>query len=270
MKNSLIEKFDSIINSVANNTPLVHCLTNNISINQAANVVLMTGANPIMAEHPKEVYDITKSASALTVNLGNISDSKLKAIMVSGQSAVDNNIPSIIDVVGVACSGLRLGFAKRYIEEFKPRIIKGNISEIKAICGLKTDSVGVDAGEKDLSADVNCVKELAIELAKKTNAVVFITGKTDVIADSEKAVCINNGVKELSRVTGTGCMLTTLTGAYLTTGYVFEAAVLSAVVMGVSGELADSKKGLATFQLDLLDKISTVNIKTLEKMMKID
>ena len=122
---------ESLLHSIRKNEPLIHCITNPISINDCANAVLATGAKPVMAEHPLEVAHITSMASVLAVNLGNITDARMESIMISGRQAEELNIPSIIDSVGVTCSDIRLKLAKEYIDMCRPAVIKGNISEIK-------------------------------------------------------------------------------------------------------------------------------------------
>ena len=129
----MLEKMKKAKEAVISQAPLIHCITNPISINDCANVVLALGAKPIMAEHPKEVHEITALAKALAVNLGNITDARAESIFISGGVAKNAQIPCVIDVVGVACSALRMELAQRFIRECAPCVIKGNLSEIKAL-----------------------------------------------------------------------------------------------------------------------------------------
>ena len=205
----MINDLLKIRHEILDNAPLVHCLTNHITINDCANVILEVGGKPIMAEHHAEVEEITAVANSLVINLGNITDERMTSMMLSGNGAKIKNIPSIIDVVGVGCSKLRLNFAKIFSEECFPAVIKGNMSEIKALAGISQNARGIDAGEQDiitqdnLSVSVNIAKMLS----KKTNSVVVITGKTDIIAQDEKVCILKNGCEMLSKITGTGCML---------------------------------------------------------------
>ena len=128
----MLEKMKKAKEAVISQAPLIHCITNPISINDCANVVLALGAKPIMAEHPKEVHEITALAKALAVNLGNITDARAESIFISGGVAKNAQIPCVIDVVGAACSALRMELAQRFIRECAPCVIKGNLSEIKA------------------------------------------------------------------------------------------------------------------------------------------
>ena len=141
--------FNEIVNSVREKKPLVHCITNPISINQCANAVLAVGAKPIMAEHPKEVEEITNVADALVLNLGNITDARMESMLISAKTASENNIPFVVDAVGISCSALRRDYIKRIIK-YKPKVIKGNYSEIKALYDSEYKSAGVDADFEDI------------------------------------------------------------------------------------------------------------------------
>ena len=143
MENYIL-KLLKIKDSVRTAAPLVHCITNPISINDCANAVLALGAKPIMAEHPLETADIAASAEALCVNLGNITDVRLEGITAAAQSANKNNVPIIIDAVGVTCSSLRKRFCLDFINKFKPDIIKGNAAEIKALAGESFAAKGIN------------------------------------------------------------------------------------------------------------------------------
>lgn len=273
-----IVKVENIINSIRSNAPLIHCITNPISINDCANAVLAVGAKPIMAEHPKEVAKITSMASVLAVNLGNITDARINSIMISGKTSLENNIPSVIDAVGVTCSDIRLELAKEYINVCRPAVIKGNISEIKVLNGLSSDAAGIDVSDKDTFSSDNEVKmkytgELVKELAKKTNSVVVATGVVDTISDGSEVYYIKNGCEMMSSITGTGCMLNVLIASYISAGKytdtkILDNAICATALLGIAGERArdytlKNNAGLGTFHVRLLDEISLINAKTL-------
>ena len=273
-----IVKVENIINSIRSNAPLIHCITNPISINDCANAVLAVGAKPIMAEHPKEVAKITSMASVLAVNLGNITDARINSIMISGKTSLENNIPSVIDAVGVTCSDIRLELAKEYINLCRPAVIKGNISEIKVLNGLSSDAAGIDVSDKDTFSSDNEVKmkytgELVKELAKKTNSVVVATGVVDTISDGCEVYYIQNGCEMMSSITGTGCMLNVLIASYISAGKytdtkILDNAICATALLGIAGERArdytlKNNSGLGTFHVRLLDEISLINAKTL-------
>jgi hydroxyethylthiazole kinase len=273
-----IVKVENIINSIRSNAPLIHCITNPISINDCANAVLAVGAKPIMAEHPKEVAKITSMASVLAINLGNITDARINSIMISGKTSLENNIPSVIDAVGVTCSDIRLELAKEYINVCRPAVIKGNISEIKVLNGLSSDAAGIDVSDKDTFSSDNEVKmkytgELVKELAKKTNSVVVATGVVDTISDGCEVYYIQNGCEMMSSITGTGCMLNVLIASYISAGKytdtkILDNAICATALLGIAGERArdytlKNNAGLGTFHVRLLDEISLINAKTL-------
>lgn len=250
----MLEQLTALHNEIKGKKPLVHCLTNHITINDCANILLALGGKPIMAEHPSEVRDITISADALAVNLGNISDLRMKAMLISGRTARKEGIPIAIDMTGIAASSFRLDFAVKFIRDIKPQLIKGNISEIKALfTGVSTER-GVDASTEDKEMNPLEIAKLAFSLAQEYDAVILVSGEIDVVADKEKAVCLQNGDKLLAAVTGTGCMQTVLTAACISGGDVFTGAVLGATLLAVSGEIAaQTAGGPASFRTGLFD-----------------
>ncbi len=223
---------------IRHDKPLIHCITNHISINDCANAVLASGAKPIMAEHPKEVAEITKMSEALAVNLGNISDSRMKSIMISGEIAKEYKIPSVIDVVGVACSKLRLDFAREYIDKYNPSVIKGNEAEIRALCGFDFCTKGVDSQSESSDNELTFLCQKASEMFCST---VLISGKTDCVSDGNKTALVKNGSYLMPYVTGTGCIMNVICAVLLSKNEPFASAVNSAVLMGLAGEKAEEK-----------------------------
>lgn len=250
--------------------PLIHCITNHISINDCANVVLAVGAKPIMAEHPAEVSEITASAKALAVNLGNINDTRMESILLSGKRALEKNIPSIIDIVGVACSPLRLDFAKKFILECHPSVIKGNMSELKALCGMESSAKGIDVGEKDAVTNDTIIANITMltSLSSKTGSVVAATGIVDIITNGTDTYLIENGCEMLSMITGTGCMLNVLAAAFISNKNIIGGTVLATALMGICGELSQNENGTGTFRTTLLDSIFSLSDYKLEEKIK--
>lgn len=252
-----------MISTLKTTNPLIHCITNPISINQCANTVLAVGARPVMAEHPDEVADITKTAKSLVLNLGNITDSRIKSSSISANTAKENNIPFVIDIVGTSCSRLRRDFAKELI--FKsPAIIKGNYSEINALYDTSYSSAGVDAEKLDISV----INKAAVNLARKHNTIIIASGKTDIVTDGIALIHVNNGTAQLSSVTGTGCMLGMLCGCFLSVSQDINAAVKACEVMGICGELAQTPVGSGSFMQNLLDRLSLINDNDIQKYSK--
>ncbi|WP_378956843.1 hydroxyethylthiazole kinase [Pelosinus sp. sgz500959] len=250
--------------------PLIHCITNHISINDCANVVLAVGAKPIMAEHPAEVSQITTFSQALAVNLGNINDTRMKSIMLSGKAALEKDIPSIIDIVGVGCSTLRLDFAKNFILECHPSVIKGNMSELKALYGMESSAKGIDVGEKDSITNDTMLTSIAMlkSLSLQTDSVVAATGVIDIITNGTDTYLIENGCEMLSMVTGTGCMLNVLTAAFISNKNIIGGTILAVALMGICGELSTNRKGTGTFRTKLLDSIFSLSDYNLKKKIR--
>lgn len=266
------DKLLQIRKQVAQNDYLIHCITNHISINDCANIILAVGAKPIMAEHSEEVAEITKASNALGVNLGNISDERMKSIMISGNTAYKNKVPSVIDLVGVGCSKLRLEFSKQFIKDCKPAVIKGNMSEIKALCGINNNTKGIDVNKSDIVSDKNLDKsiQLALKCSNDTNSVIAITGEIDIIAYKDKAYLIYNGHKMLSETTGTGCMLNALIAAYISSNNILNSTILATLVLDISGELSSNCKGIGSFKIELFDNIYNLTDDIILQKLKLE
>ena len=234
----MIKKLENLKEQNRLTKPLIHCITNPISIHDCANIVLASGARPIMAEHPLEVAEITSTAQVLALNLGNITDARMEAMPIALKTAVQKEIPVLLDLVGTACSTLRKNFAKELLEIHVPSVLKGNMSELLAMIEEESHAVGIDAGEKD-----------------EWNTVFLITGKEDMIVSKDECFFVQNGSPAMANITGTGCMLGMVCASYLASASnAFNAALTSTVEFGIAGELA-AKKTTApgSFQVQLLD-----------------
>ncbi len=266
----LISNLLQIKQSVKTKKPLIHCITNPISINDCANMVLAVGAKPIMAEHPLEVSEITIVSKALGVNLGNITDIRMKSMLVSGKTAYENKIPHVIDLVGVGCSKLRLEYAKKYISQCHPNVIKGNMSEIKAIYGIKSNSKGIDVGVSDVVTDKNIDETIQMlkKLSIKTNSVVVATGVVDIITNGNDTYLINNGCEMLSMITGTGCMVNALIASYISSKNILEGTILAVALMGICGELSQDVKGTGSFRNQLIDNMFSISDDIIRKNLR--
>ena len=258
-------EINDIIERVREKSPLIHSITNPISINQCANALLAIGARPIMAEHPKEVHEITETADALYLNLGNITDARMESMMISIKTAKEKGIPVTLDLVGIACSALRKNFVQQLIKTHVPTIIKGNYSEIAALYDSGYTSAGVDA---DGALTTESIANLAAKLSEKLNTVVLASGKTDVICGDGRVLYVRNGTPQLSRVTGTGCILGALCACFATVGDSLEAATAACAVLGISGEWAETDRGGGTFMVNLIDNLTTLSRKQIEKYFR--
>lgn len=239
--------------------PLIHAITNPIAINMVANAILALGAKAICASHPDEVEEIVSLSKALSLNLGNITDERMVAIDKAALAARDKKIPVIIDLVGVGASTLRYEFAKNLLETYKFAIIKGNSSEIRALALGKSKAKGIDVGDEDKITDYNFnqIARQARKLCQKYQTKVLITGVKDLIISEDSYIIASNGVENLSKITGTGCMLTAIISSFMAVTSPVEAGLLGLLLMGVSGELANTDR-LYTFFVNLMDEIATI------------
>ena len=236
----MTDKILKIKASVKNKKPLIHCITNPISINQCANAILSLGARPIMAEHPGEVLKITFESDALMLNVGNITDARMESIAISLKAANEKGIPALLDAVGVACSTLRREYVLSLLKKHTLSVIKGNYSEIKALYDEEYTSGGVDA-DSSISGDE--ITKTVTYLAKKYNAVIMATGERDVITDGKRLVYVKNGTPGLAAVTGTGCMSGSICTTFLTAEKPLDASIAACCYFGICGELSVTDRG---------------------------
>ena len=257
----------NIRKTVRQNQPLIHCITNPISINQCANAILAIGARPMMAEHPKEVSEITRTAQALMLNLGNITDARMESMLISAQTARKQNIPFLLDAVGIACSTLRREYVHKLLDIATPTVIKGNYSEIQALYRESYHSSGVDA---DASLDIHTIDHAAISLARSLRTIILASGKVDIVTDGNRLYHIHNGTPQLSQITGTGCLQGALCAAYLSAKPDMDAVITGCAVLGICGELAQIERGTGTFLCNLMDSLSTLTDAEIEQNLKLE
>ena len=254
-----------ILTDTRQQRPLIHCITNPISINQCANTILAVGGRPMMAEHPKEAAEVTQTARGLLLNLGNITDIRMESIGISGKTAAKHGIPTVLDAVGCACSRLRRGYARELLAGATPTVIKGNYSEVYALCQENYWASGVDA---DASLDLQTVDRCAAALAREWNTIVLASGKVDIVTDGEHLIHIHNGTSQLSAVTGTGCMLGALCATYLSVDRSIDAVIAACAVLGICGEKVQTTRGNGTFFVNLMDALSTLSAEDICTNMK--
>ncbi|MBP3683557.1 MAG: hydroxyethylthiazole kinase [Oscillospiraceae bacterium] len=253
--------------TVKQTQPLIHCITNPISINQCANAILAIGARPMMAEHPKEVSEITGTACSLMLNLGNITDARMESMLISAKTANKMGIPFLLDAVGVACSTLRREYVADLLNTATPTVIKGNYSEIQALYQQSYRSSGVDA---DSSLDIHTIGHTAVSLARSLGTVILASGRVDIVTDGNRLYHIHNGTPQLSQVTGTGCLQGALCASYLSAKPGTEAVITGCAVLGICGELARTDRGSGTFLCNLMDALSTLTDRDLKEKLKLE
>ncbi len=265
-------KIEKLMQQVKEKEPLVQCITNFVTVNDCANILLSIGATPTMAMDCREVEEAVAKVSALVCNMGAIEH--LESMLLAGKEANRLHIPVVLDPVGAGGTTLRQEAASLLIQEIQFAAIRGNASEIKAIAGIHSRGRGVDAAKEDIISENSLQKDIEIfeELAKRIHTVVAVSGPIDVITNGEQTMLIRNGCPTMARITGSGCMLTTLMGAFCGANeeQIFEAAALAVAVMGIAGELAEEKRiqnktGNATFRNALIDAIFNITAEQIKE-----
>ncbi len=262
------------LENVRAKSPLIHNITNYVTVNDCANILLACGASPIMSDDCGEVEEITSICGGLNINIGTLNKDTIPAMLLAGKKANELGHPVILDPVGAGASKLRTETARRLLDEVRFTVIRGNISEIKTLAVGTGSTKGVDADVADAVTveTLDSVVAFAKEFSKKTGAVIAITGATDIVAGAEKAFVITNGHPMMARITGSGCMLTAMTAAYITANpeNILEATAAAVCAMGVCGEKAydttvDKRAGNSSFRNYLIDKVCRLDSEDLDK-----
>ena len=225
------------LENIRKKTPRVHCMANYVTANDCANLLLAVGASAVMADEPMESAEITACCDALTLSLGTPSARRLEAMRLSALAAKENGIPAILDPVGVTMSQLRRRIAHELMDSGAISVIRANASEIRVLAGEET-VCGLEARDK-----TDAAVESANRLAAKTKAIVVMTGETDIITDGSRICRIYNGHPIQRGITGAGCQLTALLGAFAAANpdRIYEAAIAGTCMMGLCAETAHSR-----------------------------
>ncbi len=275
MKQKIVEQIGKMLKQVHDGNPLVHHITNYVTVNDCANIVLAIGASPIMADDMDEVEEIVSISSSLVLNIGTLNRRTIKSMIASGKKANQLGIPVIFDPVGAGASHLRNKTTQDILDAVKISVLRGNMSEIRFAAGLKADTKGVEVSAADQKIGLGEAKDIAENLASRLDCIVAITGATDIISDGKCTICIENGTKHLSNVTGTGCMCSSLVGAFCGVAKSSDfliAATAGVLVTGLCGELAYEKAGTmgyGSFRTAIIDAVSKLDEKTLAERAKL-
>lgn len=221
--------------------PLIQCITNYVTVNDVANAILACGGSPVMADAPEDAADFAAISQGVCLNSGTPSKTSVEAMIEAGKSANKSGGVVLLDPVGAGATTFRTETVKKIMQSVKCDVIRGNVSEIKAIAAGSGNTRGVDASEDDAVTEQNLgeMTEFAKNFAAANNAVVAITGAIDLVADSKRCFVIRNGKAEMSRITGTGCMLSGIATAFAAADAenMLEAVATAVCVMGIAGEL---------------------------------
>lgn len=248
-----------LLERVREQNPLIHNITNVVVTNFTANGLLSLGASPVMAYDKEEVADMARIAGALVLNIGTLTSEEVEAMIIAGQAANENEVPVILDPVGAGATSFRTKMAKKLLEKINVSIVRGNAAEIANVVGENWVIKGVDAtkGEGD-------TKQLAQKASELLNCTVVITGEVDIISNKEETNLVFNGHPLLTKVTGTGCLLSSVIGAFAAVEKdSLRAATTAVAAYGITAEKAatlEADQGPGTFQIKLLDQLSEISV----------
>ncbi|WKY48399.1 hydroxyethylthiazole kinase [Eubacteriaceae bacterium ES3] len=261
-----------ILENVRNTVPLVHNITNYVTVNDCANILIACGGSPIMSDEIEDVIDITAICGGLNINIGTLNTKTIPAMLAAGRKSNELSHPVVLDPVGAGASKLRTETANQLLKDIKFSVIKGNISEIKTLALGTGTTKGVDADVAD-TVTVETLAEViafANQFAKDMESVIVITGAIDIVADGKRACVIKNGHQMMSEITGTGCMLSTLLAAYIVANQdnIFEAVIAAVCSMGLCGEIAFQRMsqadGNSSYRNYLIDAVYNLDGDSLE------
>ncbi len=261
------------IEKVRKSVPLIHNITNYVTVNDVANVLLACGASPIMADDMDEVEEITSICGGLNINIGTLNQRTIPSMFLAGKKSNELGHKVLLDPVGAGASKLRTQTAVRLIKEIEFDVIRGNISEIKTLALGSGSTKGVDADLADTVTEETLENAITFvkAFAAKRNCVIAVTGAIDLVADREKCYVIRNGRPEMGKITGTGCQLSGLITAFLTAnpGNELKACAAAVCMMGLAGEIGWSNQqsgdGNSTYRNRIIDAIYNMDAATLDK-----
>lgn len=267
---------ENMLENVRGKCPLIHNITNYVTVNDCANIVIACGASPIMADDKEEAADITAICAGLNINIGTLNSRTIASMLIAGRRANELSHPVVLDPVGAGASKLRTDTAMKLLNEVKFTVIRGNISEIKTLAYGSGTTKGVDADVADKITEDNLHEAVAFAkaFAEKTGVIIAISGAIDIVTDGEIAYCIHNGHPMMSSVTGTGCQLSAMTAAFVTANpdHPLEAAASAAAAMGLAGEIAHQRltavDGSASYRNYIIDAIYNLTPQQLKRGAK--
>ena len=261
-----MDKIYEVFERVRKESPLIHHITNWVTIYDSANIVKVFGGSPVMAHAPEEAADMASIADAVVINIGTLNNMTVEAMKIAMAAANKKGIPVVLDAVGAGATKYRNEKIKELLE-YKIAVIKGNASEIASAAGINVTTKGVDSG--NVSGDmVNIARQFACD----KECIVVVTGKEDICTDGENVYLVKNGTPMMSHVVGTGCMAGSVIGTFCAVekDYLF-AAIAGLVCFEIAAENADkTSEGPGTFKNKLFDKISTLSDISINKMKRLE
>ena len=247
--------YSSVLRAVRAQTPLIHHITNYVTVNDCANITLCAGGAPVMAHAPDEVEEMVQYAGALVLNIGTLDTAQIEAMLLVGKAAAVRDIPIILDPVGAGATALRTDAARRLMTDLPVTVLKGNAGEIGVLAGVDARVRGVDSA--GISGDP---VDITRTYAEKTGMTVVMSGATDIISDGNRVLLVENGSPLMGAISGTGCMAASISGVYAAVSrdrVISSAAALAA--FGIAGEQAAMRtQGPGSFKVALFDALSAL------------
>lgn len=234
--------------------PLVHHITNIVTVNECANATLAMGGLPVMAHAPEEVEEMSAASQALVLNIGTLTKEQVASMIKAGKAANRAGIPVVLDPVGAGATFLRTESSKRIMDQVSVAVVKGNSAEISTLAGSKGEIRGVEA-----VGDSSGVLSNAAKLAREYSNIVVVSGVTDLVTDGRRAGYVENGHQMMGTITGTGCMLASVLACFAAIeNEYFQASLAALTAFGLAGELTAARpdvKGPGSFKAGFIDEI---------------
>lgn len=268
--------FKECLENVRRCMPLIHNITNYVTVNDVANVILACGGSPIMSDETEDVEDITSLCGGLNINIGTLHKTSIEGMFRAGRRANELGHPVVLDPVGAGASALRTDTALSLMNELRLSAVRGNISEIRTLAEGRGNTKGVDADIFDAVTESTLDEAVAFvkTFARNAGCIIAVTGAIDLVSDGTVCYVIRNGRPEMGKITGTGCQLSGVMTAYLAANpdRRLEAAAAAVCMMGVAGETGWSRMrngdGNATYRNRIIDAVYNMTGDELEKGAK--
>ncbi len=251
-----------LLQTLREKRPIIHHITNYVTVNDCANVTLAIGAAPVMAHAKQEVAQMTSLSNALVLNIGTLDPEQIESMLIAGKCANEKNIPIILDPCGAGATTLRTEAAKKLTEQLNITIIKGNASEIATLAGLEAETKGVESGALKTTPE-----HAACTLRELTGATIIITGKKDIITDKTKTITLSGGSPMTTKITGGGCMAASLIASFASIEKnPLIAGTAALTCFNTAQELAEKKStGPMDYKKNLIDELHNLTPEKLQK-----
>src|SRR6202011_6010655 len=252
------------LQKIRSNNPLVFNITNSVVQDFTANALLALGASPIMSDSIDETEELVAASNALNINIGTPNPHSVEAMLKAIRTARELGQPVVLDPVAVGATKLRRTLVEDLLRSGTPTIVRGNLAEISVFAGMEWGGKGVDSG-----VDLQDPGEIVRTAARKLGCSVVGTGKTDYASDGVRLFSIANGHPLMTRVTGMGCVATSIVAAFLAVQPIpLLAAVHAMAFIGIAGDWAAESartEGAGTFRVKFLDSFDKLEIENLAR-----